>query len=298
MFGLGLQYLPLCLKTGAYYLTGSVGLLSDALESLVNLAGALMTLAMLIVAERPPDEEHAFGHSKAEYFSSGFEGGLVLVAAFTIIATALPRLLNPEPLEQIGIGILVAVLASGINLVVALALRRGAKRYDSVALEADSHHLLTDVWTSAGVVVGIAAVMITGWYWLDPVIALLVAANIIRVGIGIMRQSVRGLMDAALPAHELKALQDALSPFQAGGVEFHALRTRQAGRHRFVTLHVLTPGDWTVSRGHELLEEAEAAIRATLPNTSVTTHLEPQGEAASWDDVDLIRPVEIAADRS
>ena len=282
------------LKVGAYYLTGSVGLLSDALESLVNLAGALMALAMLIVAARPPDEEHAFGHSKAEYFSSGFEGGLILVAAFAIIVTAVPRLLNPQPLEQIGVGLIIAILASAVNLGVALVLGRAGKQYGSIALEADSHHLMTDVWTSVGVVAGVAAVMITSWYWLDPVVALLVAANIIRVGVRIMKQSTQGLMDTALPADELKALHDVLRPYEEEGVEFHALRTRQAARRRFVTVHVLIPGDWTVYRGHQLLDKVEADIRAALPNTNAVTHLEPKGEAVSWAAVDLDRADETA----
>ena len=284
------------LKVGAFYLTGSVGLLSDALESLVNLAGAVMTLAMLIVAARPADEEHAFGHSKAEYFSSGFEGGLILVAAFTIIVTAVPRLLNPQPLEQIGIGLFIAILASAVNLGTALVLRRAGKRHNSIALEADSRHLMTDVWTSVAVVVGMAAVAITDWYWLDAVVALLVAANIIRVGVQIMKQSVQGLMDVALPANELESLQVVLRPYEEEGVEFHALRTRQAGRRRFVSVHVLTPGDWTVYRGHQLLEKVEAAVRAALPNTTVLTHLEPKGEAVSWADVDLDRPAEAPVD--
>jgi cation diffusion facilitator family transporter len=291
---IGAALVTVTLKAGAYYVTGSVGLLSDALESLVNLAGALMTLTMLIVAAKPPDEQHAFGHSKAEYFSSGFEGGLILVAALTIIGAALPRLVNPEPLEQVGIGLLIAVLASVVNLFVALALRRGAKRYDSVALEADSHHLMTDVWTSVGVVVGVAAVMVTGWTRLDPLIALVVAANIIRVGVSIMRQSARGLMDSAIPTDELERVENVLRVYEDRGVEFHALRTRQAGRRRFVSVHVLTPGDWTVHRGHELVEQIEADIGAALPNTSVLTHLEPRGEAVSWEDVDLDRFAEEA----
>ncbi len=275
------------LKLGAYYVTGSVGLLSDALESVVNLAGALMALAMLIVAARPPDEEHAYGHSKAEYFSSGFEGGLILVAAFAIIAAALPRLLNPQPLEQIGVGLIIAIVASAINLGVALVLGQAGKRYGSIALEADSHHLMTDVWTSVGVVVGVAAVMITGWYWLDPLVALLVASNIIRVGVRILKQSVQGLMDTALPDDELTVLQDVLRPYEEQGVEFHALRTRQAARRRFVTMHVLVPGDWSVSRGHQLLEKIESDISAALPNTDVETHLEPKGEVVSWAHLDL-----------
>ena len=227
---IGAALLTVALKIGAYYLTGSVGLLSDALESLVNLAGAVMTLAMLIVAERPPDEEHAFGHSKAEYFSSGFEGGLIFVAAFTIIGAALPRLLDPQPLEQVGIGLLDRGpgLGSKSGRRSGVATWRQTLRLDC-SWKPTAITCMTDVWTSVGVVVGIAAVMVTGWYWLDPVVALIVAANIIRVGVRIMRQSVRGLMDAALPADELETVQDVLRAYEEQGVEFHALRTRQAG---------------------------------------------------------------------
>ena len=278
------------MKVGAYSLTGSVGLLSDALESLVNLAGAVMALAMLIVAARPADEEHAYGHSKAEYFSSGFEGGLILVAAFAIIAAAVPRLIHPQPLEQVGLGVVVAILASLVNLGVALLLRRAGKQYNSIALTADSHHLMTDVWTSVAVVGGVAAVALTGRYWLDPVVALLVAINIIRVGWRIMDESTHGLMDTALPVADLETLHDVLRPYEERGTQFHALRTRQAGRRQFVSVHVLVPGDWSVTRGHQLLEQIEADIRAALPNTTVFTHLEPKGEAVSWADVTLDRP--------
>ena len=278
------------LKFGAYLATGSVGLLSDALESLVNLAGAGMTLAMLIVAARPADEEHAYGHSKAEYFSSGFEGGLILLAAVSIIIAATPRLLHPQPLEQVGVGHAVAVIASIVNLGVALVLRRAGKLHNSIALEADSHHLITDVWTSVGVVIGVGATALTGWLWLDPVVALLVAANIVWTGVQIMRRSVKGLMDVALPAEEQAALRDILQSYEQQGVQFHALRTRQAGARRFVDVHVLAPGSWTIHRGHEVAEQIEADVRRALPNTTPQTHLEPVDEAIAWADVDLDRP--------
>ncbi len=278
------------LKSVAYLLTGSVGLLSDALESLVNLAGALMALTMLSVAARPPDEEHPYGHGKAEYFSSGVEGGLILVAAVSIGYAAVGRLLHPRGLEQVGLGLAISVLASLVNLAVALVLIRVGKRYDSITLEANAHHLLTDVWTSVGVVAGVGAVALTGWQRLDPMVALLVAANIVWTGVRIVRRSVLGLMDTALAATEQARLKRALDPHLAEGVVFHALRTRQAGARRFVSLHVLVPGAWTVHEGHELLERIEADIRGAVPNVTVDTHLESLDDPASWDDMALDRP--------
>ncbi|NJD20796.1 MAG: cation transporter [Gemmatimonadetes bacterium] len=279
------------LKTVAYLLTGSVGLLSDALESLVNLAGALMALAMLTVAARPADEDHAYGHSKAEYFSSVVEGMLILLAAGSIAFAAVQRLLNPRPLEQLGLGLGVSVLASGVNLAVALVLLRAGRRHVSISLEANAHHLFTDVWTSAGVLAGVGAVALTGWQRLDPIVAVLVAANIVRTGVGIMQRSVSGLMDVALPEEEQQAIRRALQEHLGDGVQFHALRTRQSGSRRFVSMHVLVPGAWTVQRGHELLEEVEAQVRAAVPNVTVTTHLEPLEDPCSWDDLSLDRPV-------
>ena len=277
------------LKTGAYFLTNSIGLLSDALESLVNLFGALMALTMLIVAARPPDDEHAFGHDKAEYFSSIVEGTLILVAAGAIGAAAVHRLISPRPLEHISLGLLVSVAASLVNLGVGLTLLRAGKRYQSITLEADAHHLLTDVWTSAGVLVGIGAVALTGWQPLDPLVALIVAGNIVATGVRLVRRSVSGLMDSALPIEDQQALQGALARYADGGVQFHALRTHQAGARRFISLHVLVPGEWTVQRGHRLLERIEADIRGALPGATVLTHLESLEDPASWDDIDLDR---------
>jgi cation diffusion facilitator family transporter len=285
------------LKTVAYLLTGSVGLLSDAVESIVNLVGAVMALSMLTVASRPADEDHAYGHSKAEYFSSGVEGTLILVAAVSIAVAAVRRLLDPQPLEQVGAGLAVSVAASIVNLVVALVLLRVGKRHHSITLEANAQHLLTDVWTSAGVIVGVGAVALTGWLRLDPVVALLVAANIVWTGTRIVRRSVLGLMDTALPATELAAVKAALDSRVGDGIEYHALRTRQSGARRFVSLHVLVPGTWTVHRGHELLEDIEARIRAVVPNVTVLTHLESLDDPASWDDQFLDRndPGSVAA---
>jgi len=279
----------IALKAFAYLLTGSVGLLSDALESFVNLAGALMALAMLSLAARPPDANHAYGHGKAEYFSSGVEGGLILIAAISIGVAAVDRLLHPRPLEQLGLGLTISVVASAVNLGVSLVLMRAAKQYDSITLKANAHHLMTDVWTSAGVLVGVGAVALTGWLWLDPVVALAVAANIIWTGARIVHASILGLMDTALPADELAAIIAVLERYAGENVKYHALRTRQAGPRRFVSVHVLVPGAWTVMRGHDLLEQIEADMRAALPLVSVLTHLEPLEDPAAHNDLELDR---------
>ena len=275
------------LKTAAYLLTGSVGLLSDAIESLVNLAGALMALAMLTVAARPADEDHQYGHSKAEYFSSGAEGALILIAAISIAVAATQRLISPKPLEQLGLGLGISVAASLVNLFAALILLKAAKKYDSITLKANAHHLLTDVWTSVGVVVGVAAVAFTGWERLDPIVALIVAGNIVWSGVRIVRESVLGLMDTALPVDELNLIDEVLERHCKTDIQCHALRTRQSGAHRFVSLHVLVPGDWTVDRGHKFVERMEEDIRRALPNATVLTHLESIHDPASWDDKTL-----------
>jgi cation diffusion facilitator family transporter len=277
------------LKATAYLITGSVGLLSDALESLVNLVAAIMALAMLTIAARPPDQEHAYGHEKAEYFSSGVEGALILVAAVSIIATSVPRLLNPQPIEQAGLGLAVSVVASAVNLGVALVLRRAGRQHNSITLEADAAHLMTDVWTSVGVVVAVGLVAWTDWERLDPIIALLVAANIVWSGIGLVRRSALGLMDTALPAGDLAKIRQIQERYSQQGICFHALRTRQSGARAFSSMNVLGPGDWTVQRGHELLEQIEAEIRASIPHITVFTHLEPLDDPTSWDDAQLDR---------
>ena len=281
------------LKAGAYLVTGSVGLLSDALESVVNLVAAIVALVVLTVAAREPHEEHAFGYEKAEYFSSGAEGGLILVAAASIIVTAVERLLHPVAVAEIGWGLAISALASLVNLGVAVRLRWAGRAYHSITLEADAQHLLTDVWTSAGVIVGVALVAISGWLWLDPLVALGVAANIIRSGLDLLRRSARGLLDAAIPPDERSAVQTALEPYTALGIQWHALRTRQAGARRFVALHVLVPGDWSVQRGHDLLEEIERDIRTALPRTTVFTHLEPLEDPVAWEDIGLDRPADM-----
>ena len=274
----------IALKTVAWRITGSVGLLSDAIESVVNLIGGFMALAMLTVAARPADEDHAYGHSKAEYFSSGVEGSLILVAAGSIAIAAVRRLLAPQPLEAVGMGLLVSVAASLVNLIVALLILRAGRKHNSITLEANAHHLLTDVWTSVGVVAGVGLVVLTKWNWLDPVVALVVAANIVWTGVGIVRRSIAGLMDMALSAEDMTVVRNVLKTYEQTGIQFHALRSRQSGAKKFVSLHVLVPGDWTVQRGHELLDKIEADIRAALAEAVVFTHLESLDDPASWDD--------------
>ena len=286
---IGAALATMALKTLAYYLTGSVGLLSDAMESLVNLAGALMALSMLTVAARPADEDHPYGHGKAEYFSAGVEGTLILVAAASIAYAAVQRLLHPRALEQLGLGLAVSVVASLVNLVVALILLKAARAHRSATLSANAHHLLTDVWTSVGVLVGVGAVALTGWQSLDPLVAIAVAANIVWTGTRIVRDSVYGLMDAALPLTELELLKKLLDRYGGEGVHYHALRTRQSGARRFVSLHVLVPGEWSVQHGHDTLERIEADIRRALPPVTVFTHLEPIGDPAAMNDLDLHR---------
>jgi cation diffusion facilitator family transporter len=281
----------IALKTAAWWLTGSVGLLSDALESLVNLGAAAMALVMLTVAARPPDEGYAYGYSKAEYFSSTVEGGLIALAAVLIGWAAFARLLAPQPLERVGWGLATSVAASAINFGVARVLARAGREHRSIALEADARHLMADVWTSAGIVVGVAAVVATGWLWLDPLIALAVAAHILREGYKLVRRSATGLLDAALPEPERQAIDAVLMDYRARGIGFHAVRTRRAAHRAFVSMHVLVPGDWTVQRAHDLAEEIEARVRTAVPHASVFTHIEPKDDPASYDDMRLDRGV-------
>ncbi len=278
------------LKSIAYLLTGSVGLLSDALESLVNLAAAFMALAMLTIAARPPDELHAFGHSKAEYFASGVEGALILFAAAMICWTAIPRLLAPQPLEKVGLGLVVSMAASIANLLVGRILLSAGRKHRSIALEADAHHLMTDVWTSAGVLIGIAAVSITGWMRLDPIIALLVAVNIVWTGFQLLRRSALGLMDTALEDHDLTTVKQTLESYADRQVRYHALWTRQAGSRKFISVHILVPGPWSVQQGHQILEELDTDIRRLIPGVHLFTHLEPIDDPAALQDTTLDRP--------
>jgi cation diffusion facilitator family transporter len=277
------------LKSVAYLLTGSVGLLSDAVESLVNLVAAAMALAMLIVAARPADEEHQYGHSKAEYFASSVEGILILVAAAAIGYAAVGRILHPQAIEQAGIGLVVSTGASMVNLVVARILLKAGRTHNSITLEADARHLMTDVWTSAGVIVGVGAVALTGWQILDPIVAIGVAANIVWTGVQLIRRSVAGLMDTALPLEDRAKVERVLDKYREQGIEFHALLTRQAAGRRFVSVHVLVPGKWTTHKGHHLLENIEAEIRDALPGANVITHMEPVEDPLSFQDIEIDR---------
>jgi cation diffusion facilitator family transporter len=277
------------LKTLAWWLTGSVGLLSDALESLVNLGAAVVGLSMLRLAAQPADDGHAYGHGKAEYFASGFEGALIVVAALAIAWAAWPRLIEPQPIEQPGIGLAIVALAAAINGVVALLLRRAGRLHRSLALEADAQHLLTDVWTSVGVIIGVALAFLTGWLRLDALIALAVAAHILWTGWRLLGESAAGLMDAVWPAAERAQLDAILDDFRGEGIDFHAIRTRRAGARRFVSFHVLVPGAWSVQRGHDFVERIEARIDTALAPVSVLTHLEPIEDPASHRDQSLDR---------
>jgi cation diffusion facilitator family transporter len=287
---IGAAVATISLKTAAYYLTGSVGLFSDAIESLVNLAGAVMALIMLTIAARPADESHVYGHSKAEYFASVTEGVLIVGAALGIVTTAIQRLINPRPLEQLGIGLAVSIAASIINFIVARILLRTSKQRQSITLEADGRHLLTDVWTSAGVIGGVAIAGFTGWSTLDPVVAILVALNIIWTGFQLVSRSVAGLMDAALPESELTMIEEVMKAYRGKGVDFHALRTRQAAARRFVSVHMLVPGKWTVHDAHHIAEDFESDIRDALGGVvTVFTHLEPAEDHLSMEDIYLDR---------
>jgi cation diffusion facilitator family transporter len=279
----------IALKVGAWLLTGSVGLLSDAAESVVNLVAAVLALVVVRVAARPPDAEHAYGHGKAEYFSASVEGALILAAAIGIAVAAAGRLIDPQPLRSVGVGVAVAAVAAAINLAMARALVGAGRRERSITLEAGGRHLMTDVWTSLGVIAGVAAVAITGVERLDPVIALAVAANILATGISLVRRSTGGLMDAQLPGEDRERIQAVLERYRREGVAFHALRTREAGRRGFISVHVLVPGAWSVQRGHDLLERLEGDLRAAVPYANVFTHLEPVEDPTSFDDTDFIR---------
>lgn len=286
----GAAFATIALKTLAWWLTGSVGLLSDALESIVNLAAALLAVTMLRVAASPPDENHPYGFSKAEYFAAGIEGALIVLAAAGILASAIPRLLEPEPLESPGLGLTLSVAASGINLAVGVLLIRVGRRYHSIALEADGHHLITDVWTSAGVIIGVGLVFLTGWLRLDPLVALGVAAHIVWTGLRLMRRSWRGLLDAAIPSEDTGEVTKLFAEYSKRyGVSFHALRTRQAGKRRFISFHFLVPDAWSVAQAHRLSEEIEERIRSLVPNASIFTHIEPISDPSSYEDQGLDR---------
>lgn len=280
----------IALKVAAWLITDSVALLSDAGESVVNLVAAGIALLAFRWASQPPDEEHAYGHAKAEYFSAGIEGALICIAAISIAFVGVQRIITPEPITDVGIGLAITAVAAVINLLVGLRLVRAGRAHRSFAVEADGRHLLTDVWTSAGVIVGVAVVWMTGWGRLDGIIAVAVAANIVVMGIGLIRRSTGGLMDRAIDESGQAAIAEVLDRFRAQGVEFHALRTRQAGRRSFVSMHVLVPGDWTVHRGHDVAEAVDAAIHEAVPGAVVFTHVEPLEDPRSFEDATLDRP--------
>lgn len=282
--------LTIALKSYAYWLTGSVGLLSDALESLINLAAAVIALIVLHMAVQPPDKRHAYGHEKVEYFSSGAEGVMILLAAGSIAVTAWNRLLHPQPIQQLDIGLVVSVVAALINLLVARVLLRNGKRYHSITLEADGKHLMTDVWTTVGVVIGVGMIAVadyfgqTGWEIIDPLVAILVAVNITWSGFGLMRRTFAGLMDAALSNEDQASIVAILDQFvQQHHIRYHALRTRQAGSQRFMSVHILVPGAWSVQQSHDLLEQIECRIQSEFHSIDIDTHLEPIEDSASWE---------------
>lgn len=285
----GVAVITVALKALAWHITGSVGFLSDALESLVNVASGLITLFFFTWAARPPDEEHAYGHTKAEYFASALVGGLILAAALGIAATALPRFFAPQPVMEPNLGLALVGAATALNAVTGFTLIRVGKHASAIALEAEGQHLLTDVWTSVGVLAGVGAATWLRWLWLDPLVALVVATHIGWVGGRLIHRSVNGLLDAALPLEQLEALRRVLDGYAQQGISYHALRTRQAARRCFISVHVLVPGHWTVREGHALLERLEADLRAVVPNATVFTHLEPLDEASAWEDQSLDR---------
>jgi cation diffusion facilitator family transporter len=284
--------LTIGLKLGAYLLTGSVGLFSDAAESVVNLVAAVAALWALLYAARPPDEDHAFGHDKAEYFSSGLESALILLAAGWIGVTAWDRFTDPQPLQNVGIGLSITLVATAINGGVALIILRAGRRLRSITLRADAQHLLTDVWTSLGVVLGIATVQLTGWLVLDPLIGLVVAANILWTGVRLLRDTAQGLLDRVLPPVDQESIVKVLSRYENEGIRFHALRTRASGPRRFISMHVLVPGGWTVQRGHDLSEKIERDLAAVLPQSTFFIHIEPSEDPASFADQSLDRRID------
>ncbi|MBN8868491.1 MAG: cation transporter [Solirubrobacterales bacterium] len=277
------------MKFAAWLLTGSVGLLSDAAESVVNLVAAGVALVVILWSTRPADEDHTYGHEKADYLSAGFEGALILLAAVTIAYAAVDRLINPTELTEVGLGLAVSAVASLLNLLAARLLIRTGEEESSLVLVADGRHLMTDVVTSAGVIIGVGLVWLTGWQTLDPIIALVVAANIVRTGVGLVSDSMSGLMDKALPDEELAVVSEVLDSYESRDIHFHALRTRKAGRRTFISIHVLVPGQWSVKEGHDLAEQVEGDLRSRFEQATVFTHLEPIDDPISFEDTGLDR---------
>ncbi|MBX3243845.1 MAG: cation transporter [Acidobacteria bacterium] len=276
------------LKSLAYYLTGSVSLLSDALESVINLVAAAFALWMLKIAARPPDDDHPFGHYKAEYFAGALEGTLIGMAALSIFWVAFQRLFAPQPIEQVSIGLAISGVASVLNLIVGQLLIRTGKKHRSIALEADGHHLMTDVWTSVGVILALIVVNFTGWYILDPIIAILVAVNIVKTGYNVVKRSALGLMDTAIDEEDMEAVTDVLDGYvEKDRIDYHALRTRQSGSRIFISVHILMPDEWSIREGHKLIDRIEDDIRIAVAGAIVFTHMEPISDPASMADIDL-----------
>jgi cation diffusion facilitator family transporter len=287
---IGAALITIFLKFFAWYLTNSVGLLSDALESCVNLVAAIVALIMLTIAETPADEKHPFGHTKAEYFSSAIEGGMIVVAAFSIIWSAVPRIIHPQPLENVEVGLLISMGASLINLVVALVLIKAGKKNNSITLDADGKHLMTDVYTSGGVLLSILLAKLTGWQILDGIIAIVVALNILWAGYQLIHRSANGLLDASIPEDELARISDLLNSLKPQSIEYHSLLTRQAGQRKFIAFHLLFPGHWTIQDGHDKAEKIERAIRELFDAPiTVFTHLEPIEDPVSMHDIGIDR---------
>lgn len=272
-----------------YFLTGSVGLFSDAAESIVNLVAALVGLWALTLAARPPDEDHTYGHTKSEYFSSGVEGSLIFVAAIVIVFEAVPHLFHPEPIRQAVPGLSFSVLGALVNAVLGWFMLRAGKQQRSITLQADAHHLFADVYTTIGVVVGVLLVALTSWNILDPIIGLLVAVNVLWTGVRLLRQTGLGLLDTALPREDMILIEAVLDEYRKQGIDFHAIRSRGAGTRRFVSFHVIVPGDWTVLKGHTICEKIELEMIRALPESSVFTHLEPREDPVSFEDINLDR---------
>lgn len=281
LLSIATSILTLALKFGAYFMTGSVSLLSDALEAFINLAAGLVALGALTIAAMPADSGHSYGHDKAEYFASGVEGMLILIAAVSIVFTAVPRLFSPMPLAHLGPGLLVSLAAAAANYATARVMAKAARAHDSITIEADAKHLMTDVWTSLAVVAGLVVVLAApGWHLLDPLMAIGVALHIVYTGVDLLRRSTRGLMDASLPEAELARIDRVIRAQLAADASYHALRTRKAGARRFIEFHLMVPGENTVRDSHALCDRIEAALEQALPNASVTIHVEPREPAA------------------
>jgi len=284
-FSIIASVLTISIKSGAYYLTGSVGFMSDAMESLVNLVAGIVAFVALTIASRPADREHPFGHDKAEYFSSLIEGVLILLAAVGIIYSAINRLYHPRPLEDLGYGMALSILATSINFATARVLLHYGKKHDSITLEADAHHLMTDVWTTLGIVAGIVMVKFTSWQLLDPLMAIAVGCSIIYTGGKLVVRSADGLMDSKLSEKELILIKQVLDRYRSQGIDYHALYTRQASSKRFVTFHLLFPGDMTVLQAHKVSKTVEEEIASVLPHSDVFIHIEPMNDPDAFDDI-------------